>query len=129
MEHNLICLDTSILIDFFRSKEKEKTTFYELSENYDFAISIITRYEFALGFKDKNHPYLKDFLTDIKILSFDLQCSEIAEDIYRKLKQENLLVPALDIFIGASAIANNLKLATLNQEHFKRIPNLQLIKI
>ena len=65
MEHNLICLDTSILIDFFRSKEKEKTTFYKLSENYDFAISIITRYEFALGFKDPQNPFLIDFLSNI----------------------------------------------------------------
>jgi tRNA(fMet)-specific endonuclease VapC len=127
MESSLICLDTSILIDFFRSKDKETTAFYKLSENYDFAISIITRYEFALGFKDPENPFLKDLLSDMEILNFDIKCSVKAENIYRTLKKENLLIPALDIFIGASAIVNNMRIATMNKEHFKRIPDLVLV--
>ena len=32
-----------------------------------------------------------------------------------------------DILIGATALANNLKLATLNVRHFQDMPGLQLL--
>lgn len=32
MKREIVCLDTSILIDFFRKKTKENTTFYKLSD-------------------------------------------------------------------------------------------------
>jgi predicted nucleic acid-binding protein len=34
-----------------------------------------------------------------------------------------------DMLIGATAKANNLKLATLNKKHFERIKNLEIITI
>ena len=43
MDKKLICLDTSILIDYYRKKNKEKTKFVELSKSYKFAISVITK--------------------------------------------------------------------------------------
>lgn len=126
----MICLDTNILIviEYFRAKQKDETLFYKLVDKYEFAISVITRYEFALGFKDKLHPFLKEILSELIVLDFDSKCSLIAEDIYRDLKKRNQLISALDIFIGATAISNNLKIATLNVDHFKRIKQLELIE-
>lgn len=46
MEKQLICLDTSVLIDYFRKKDKTKSFFYALADEYDsFAVSVITEYE------------------------------------------------------------------------------------
>lgn len=34
MENTMICLDTSVLIDFFRKKNKSKSFFFELAGSY-----------------------------------------------------------------------------------------------
>jgi predicted nucleic acid-binding protein len=46
----MILLDSSILIDLFRKKNKEKTLFYNLSKTEEiFCISSITSYEIGIG--------------------------------------------------------------------------------
>jgi len=46
----MILLDSSILIELFRKKDKEKTIFYSLSQSYsDLCISSITYYEIGVG--------------------------------------------------------------------------------
>jgi predicted nucleic acid-binding protein len=48
----IILLDTSILIEHFRKKDKSKTTLYKLSEkNYRFSISTVTYYEIFIGWE------------------------------------------------------------------------------
>lgn len=50
MENTLICLDTSVLIDYYRKKDKSKSLFFKLTERYAlFAVSAITEYELYLG--------------------------------------------------------------------------------
>ena len=45
MENQLVFLDTGILIDFFRKRDKRKTHLFKLAEkNYQFAVSIITKF-------------------------------------------------------------------------------------
>jgi tRNA(fMet)-specific endonuclease VapC len=48
MDKEIICLDTSIFIDYFRKQRKETTQLLKLAEKYDFAISVITKLEIAL---------------------------------------------------------------------------------
>jgi predicted nucleic acid-binding protein len=42
MARRLICLDTSVLIDYFRKEKKERSFLFKLAKNYIFAISVIT---------------------------------------------------------------------------------------
>jgi tRNA(fMet)-specific endonuclease VapC len=61
------------------------------------------------------------------VLPYDSQVNKIAIDIFRKLKRINKLLDAPDLFIAASAIANEMQLATLNKKHFSRIKGLKLV--
>ena len=46
----MILLDSSILVELFRKKNKEKTLFYSLSQSYNnLCISSITHYEIGVG--------------------------------------------------------------------------------
>ena len=46
----MILLDSSILIELFRKKDKKKTLFYNLSQSAkDLSISTITYYEIGIG--------------------------------------------------------------------------------
>ena len=125
----MILLDSSVLIELFRTPNKEKTLFYKLSsiEN-DFAISIITHYEIFTGSNEKQDSFWKEFLDTIEILDFDKQSSEQAVNIYKYLKRTNKMIDLADILIAATSISNNIPIATLNLNHFERIKELEIIK-
>jgi len=124
----MILLDSSVLIELFRAKNKENTLFYRLaSKETDFGISIITHFEIFAGSNDMQDSFWNDFFDSIMILDFNLLCSEQAVKIYKQLKKSNKLIDLADIYIAATSIINNLPLATLNLNHFERINGLELI--
>ena len=125
----MILLDTSVLIEMFRVKDKTTTFFYRLSiDNNDFAISILTHYEIYRGSNHVQNTFWTFFLKNIKVLPFDLTVSNEAIGIYKLLKTQNQMIDLADLLIAATAIAHNLDLATLNLKHFSKIPNLHLMK-
>jgi tRNA(fMet)-specific endonuclease VapC len=124
----LICLDTSVLIDFFRKKDKRNSFFFELSKNYNlFAVSVITEYEILTGSKNETDPFWMSFFEKVTVLPFDEAAMQTAVSIYKQLKKDNKLIEIPDILIGSSALVNQIKLATLNAKHFERIKGLELI--
>jgi len=126
MERKRILIDTSILIDHLRKKQKDKTIFFELAKQYDCSISSITGFEFSVGSSPQNREFTQKLLSILTVLSFNSACVQIAVDIYGNLKAKNRLISLPDIFIAATAIANSLPLQTLNLKHFMRIGNLKL---
>jgi tRNA(fMet)-specific endonuclease VapC len=125
----MILLDSSVLIELFRSNDKANTLFYKLasSEN-DFAISIITHYEVFLGSNDEQNSFWNELLDSIEILDFNLQSSNQAIKIYKQLKKNNKMIDLADILIAATSICYKLPLATLNLKHFQRINDLDIIR-
>jgi tRNA(fMet)-specific endonuclease VapC len=124
----LICLDTSVLIDFFRKKDKSKSFFYGLTKKYTlFCVSAITEYEILVGSKNETDVFWNDFFEKITVLPFDKYANVEAVKIFKQLKKDNKLIEIPDILIGATAQVNNLRLATLNKKHFERIKSLELI--
>jgi len=51
MDAATILLDTSILIDFFRKRDKSKSILFQLAGQYRFSISVITAFEIKIGIK------------------------------------------------------------------------------
>ncbi len=63
MANEMILLDSSILIDFFRKKRKDKSAFFKLSERYNnLAISAITHFEVLAGCSDESPGILERIL-------------------------------------------------------------------
>ena len=124
----MILLDTSVLIELFRIKDKTTTLFYRLSNNNsDFAISVLTHYEIFRGSNNVQDVFWTNFLSSIKVIPFDVISSNEAIKIYKLLKTKNQMIDLADLMIAATAIANNLDFATLNLKHFNKIPNLHII--
>lgn len=132
MEPELICVDSSILIEHFRAKDKTKTAFYNLSlKGFHFAFSSIVIYEVLRG---KNDDYNNKVFThpNSRILNFDFGTAEIAAKIYQEHKSRTGKInkddePLVDDFlIAASAIQYKIKLTTLNKKHFENIDGLNL---
>jgi tRNA(fMet)-specific endonuclease VapC len=66
-------------------------------------------------------------LARTEVLFFDQTISQTAVDINAMLKQKRKQIGIADLFIAATAISNNLPLATLNRKHFDRIDGLPLL--
>jgi len=127
MDREIICLDTSILIDYFRKTKKKKTFLFELAKDYDFVISVINKFEILNGSNEEQEEFWNQIFDRIQIISLGEKEIEVSSDILKKLKSQNRIISLPDIFIGATALANNLRLATLNKNHFQRIETLELI--
>jgi len=127
MDKNIICLDTSILIDYYRKKNKSKTKFIQLSEKYSFAISVITKLEILTGVNENQRDFWIQVFNKIKIISLNEKDVEIAAQIIRTLTKRNKIIGLKDILIASTAIANDLPVSTLNFKDFERIENLRIV--
>lgn len=128
MAKEVICLDSSILIDYFRKSKKENSFFFELSNQYSsFAVSVITEFEILSGSNQKQKAFWDQFFRYTLVIPFDRKSNEEAIKIFHDLKSKRKLIDLPDLFIGATAKANDLKLATLNQKDFSRISGLELL--
>ena len=125
----MILLDSSILIELFRKKDKEKTIFYSLAKIYKvLCISAITSYEIGIGNRDSHSDYWEKLSENLRILPFDKECSDNAITIYLDLLKANKMIDLADILIGATALTHSIPIATLNNKHFNRIKGLEIIK-
>lgn len=125
----MILLDSSILIELFRKKDKNKTAFYNLAQEYsELCISAITYYEIGIGNRKSHYEYWEKLTENLTVIPFDKACSISAIDIYLDLIKANNIIDLADLLIGATALTHNIPIATLNVKHFERIINLEIIK-
>lgn len=125
MAKELVLVDTSILIDFFRKSDKTNSRLLKLvKEEFSYCISAITEFEIYIGTTPNQTAYWKDFLFRTQILAFDKEIARTAVGISKK---QSRLICIADLFIDATAVHYRLPLATLNVKHFERVEELQLL--
>jgi tRNA(fMet)-specific endonuclease VapC len=118
-----ICLDTSICIEIL------KDNIGQLKSIADSVPIVSSVTAFELMMRENNITEAVDFLTDTEILDFDSEAAIIASKIEKGLKKKGKIIGREDIFIAATAIANNCSLATLNVKDFSKIEGLKLVKL
>ncbi|MCE2936234.1 MAG: type II toxin-antitoxin system VapC family toxin [Cyclobacteriaceae bacterium] len=129
METRSVVVDTSVLIEYLRAKDKTKTTLQRLPDHFQIFISAITLYELLMG--GRNHEKwneVRRLIEDIPVLPFDHDVAEQAARIYHQLKKLNRLIEFRDLFIAAAALAREMPVLTLNRKDFSRIKNLELVE-
>ena len=125
-----ILTDTSVIIDFLRKKNKRTSVLWRIRENNVCFMSSVTLFELQCGAKTEKHSEdIGKLRKWIRTIAFDNEIAEISSIIYQRLKWEHKLIEFRDIFIAATAIAENLCVATLNTKHFERIKDIDLLKI
>ncbi len=128
MENPVIVLDTSVLIDYFRKTNKEKTFFVELSNTEVlFAASVITQFEVYVGSRKEHYPFWDKLFDSFMMLPLDHDCIRTALAIDEELKKKNKQLDFADLLIAATAKAHGLPIATLNAKHFDRVEGLTLM--
>ena len=97
------------------------------SQFKEFCVSPLVLYEIGIGQTDARLFDLSPILDELTVLAFDEEVVAQAAMIYRTLKKQNKIIDHFDILIAATAIVNDLPLATLNRHHFERIQDLRLV--
>lgn len=129
MANQITMVDTSVLIDYFRKKDKSKTRLFNLSQTADhLCISSITEFEIYTGAKDNQADFWKKMLSNFIVFPFDSEAALVAVDVQNKLKRHRKSIDKADLFIAATAIAHDLQFDTLNHKHFEHIEDLKMTK-
>jgi len=129
MADNVILVDTSILIYYYRKTDKANSAWIGLiDKGYEFAISAVTKYEIYSGAKQSQIEFWNSILANIPVIPFDEGCVDTAVQINAALKRKRKQIDLADLFIAATAIHQNLSVATLNKKHFDRIDGLNIIE-
>lgn len=124
---NKVLLDTSIIIDFLRRKDKENTLLYSAVEHgYQLLASIITHTELYAGKSvwenKKAKVELEALFSGIQILPLESEISQKAGEL--KIKYNMNL---LDAIIAATAFVHRLEVFTLNTKDFDKIKEIKRI--
>jgi len=130
MESGRMVVDTSIFIEYLRTKDKTKTTLFKIPNQYQIYISAVTLYELLMG-ATSNEKYqdIRILTYDLPVLPFDDDVAVKASEIYHYLRKNNQMIEFRDIFIAATSIENAMPIVTLNKKHFDRIQQLKIVEI
>ena len=129
MADKIIMVDTSIFIDYYRKTDKANSVWVGLIEKgYNFVISSITKYELYSGATQSQIEFWNSILIAITVIPSVENCVDTAVEINASLKRKRKQIELADLFIAATAMAQNLPIATLNTKHFERIDDLKILK-
>jgi|SRR5579872_6445050 len=114
-------IDTSVFIEFLRSKRKENTTLYNLPDNVRHSLSSVTLFELYMGATTPEKEKDVFLLTDqLDILPFSDDIAVKAGQTYQELRKKNQLIDFRDIFIAATCLIHGLPLVTLNKKTLRK---------
>ena len=122
-----ILIDTDVVIEYLRSKEKSSTEFIKLLQKHDLLLSSISEFELYLGAKTKRHQKdLEMIFDEVSVIPFDFGCGRIAANIWKGRELNHQHHEIKDVFIASIAIYNDVWLRTFNEKHFKGLEELKM---
>lgn len=126
----IYCLDTDILIEYFRGSEAIMRKIESLTGDDSLGVIWLTFYEFFKGIfvsgKLGEEKFLQELNETCLILNPSYEAARIGGEIYAALRREGKLINDADILIASIVKAHDAVLVTNNEEHFSRIEGLRI---
>jgi predicted nucleic acid-binding protein len=118
-------IDTSIFIEYLRSKDRGQTILANLPVDSVLYVSSVTVFELYSGATDiRKRQDVDALLQGVFILPLNAETAKNAGFIYQDLRRRGSMIEVTDIMIAATALANDLPVKTLNIGHFQRVSDL-----
>ena len=125
-----ILIDTNIYSNALRGDEQIVSNLQAVEM---IGISTISIGELYCGFKgghkeNKNRQELEEFLDSPRVVIYpvDVETADFYAQTLNTLRKQGTPLPTNDIWIGATALQNGLKLYTLDK-HFEKIAGINLL--
>ncbi len=132
VEDPRIVVDTDIVIEFFRVKEKDRSILKRLlRRNKSCSTSAVTLFEFAYGahLGQLEESSWELVFQGVEIIPVDESIARRAAKVASHLRLANLDIGFRDSIIAATCMQHNLQLATKNTRHFSRLKGLKLLNL
>jgi len=121
----IVLLDSSVLISYYRKKDKEKTFLFALSNEFSgYCISVVTEFETLTG---GDESFWENLFSDFLIAPYNTALNSIALSVKQQLKKKRRSIDFRDLIIASTALHLGIPLATTNERDFAYIDKLHLI--
>jgi len=124
-------LDTNICIDFLHGELNEGFRMLRQSPRSLFKLPSVVVGELLLGVEKaplqwqlRERRKVEVFLAEFEVVPFDEQCAREFARVRAFLEARGMGIGPMDMFIAATALANQAVLITNNVKEFGRIPGL-----
>jgi len=126
----IYCLDTDIIIEYFRGNKSVEKRIEDLTENDSVGLTWLTFYEFFKGIfvsgKFSEEKFLQGLVKTSLILESSYEASRMGGEIYADLRKRGKLINDADIIIASIVKSYQGVLVTNNEEHFSRVKGLKI---
>ncbi len=126
----MIVLDTSYIIDYLRGVDAARDL---VGDGDEIAITVVTYHEIMTGLKRKKRrreeKILRRFLSEIRILPFDINAADESSSIAARLMAVGKAVNALAILIAGIAIASGAEKIITGDSDFLEIAKVSNIEV
>lgn len=130
MSGNSILLDTNIIIALFNGEKGIAEKLDKLKQVYVPAVVVGELFygAFSSTSKSKNISRINSFLTDCQVLDVDQSTAKLYGELKSILRKNGTPIPENDIWIAATAVQHDLKIAT-RDAHFKNLSKLTIVSL
>ena len=111
-----ILFDTDIIINFLRGNEAAKRVMLSIEDEDMPSCSVVTVAEIRAGMREGEQLATMSLLESFDVLSIDKKIAQLAGDLKRKTRQQQLELD--DGFIAATALIHQAVLITHNPKHY-----------
>ena len=122
------CLDTNFIVAVLRRNKETLKTLKEL-ESQELICSTVTAFELLLGAKlsnrEKNIKEVKNVLSRINVIDFNLEVADLASTIQANLFNRGKPIDVKDTFIAATCLFHNCELIS-RDKHFSEVKGLKI---
>ncbi|HEY5462463.1 MAG TPA: type II toxin-antitoxin system VapC family toxin [Hanamia sp.] len=124
----MVIIDADVMIELLRKNASVKSFIINEIEGENLILSCITVAEILQGANNKEGlQQLTKFLKQYIVVPIDYHISDIFTSLFQKYVLSHG-ARISDTLVAANAIHYDLPLLSINQKHFKHIPNLKLVK-
>lgn len=117
----MVCLDTSIIIDFLKGRENAVSAIASYSKNPEgLSTTSVSVYELLKYKNIKEKEKMLMFVSRLKLHDLDMAAAGIASDNYLLLEGKGTIIKEFDLLIAGIAKANDEILLTSDHD-FDRI--------
>lgn len=125
-------LDSTFLVDFERESAKREagpaTGLLQERANEELCITFTIAGELAAGESmGRDRARWESFIRPFRFFGYSDEVAWRFGEIFRELRRKGSLIGANDMWIAATALANNQPIATRNAEEFRRVPGLDVL--
>jgi tRNA(fMet)-specific endonuclease VapC len=129
-----LLIDTDVLVD--RERGVGRTETEALLGDEERAISVITVSELLHGVhrttgdrRARRRAFVEHLLAGVRPIPITEPVARVHAELWAELTDRGHLIGAHDLWIGATAVAHGLGVATRNVADFGRVPGLRVVAV